>query len=666
MAATLLTRNRKATWFAWLAGATLAVVIGEILLLPIGDGLARLSYDVPFPLSSARVPDNLVMVYLDARVKASMGQPSDQPLERRFYAQLLDRLTQHGARLVLFDILFDDPHPDPAVDQQFAAAIRKHGRVVLVGYQVKQFQGNAVTTVVVPPTAILADAAAGWGTGEISHDNADYAVRRLEPGGDEFPSAGWVAASLLGAEITRRPEKRLELRWLNYDCEPDDLKAVNFDHVLVADIENYVRDKIVVVGYRPGSGAAGTEREEFSTPYTRFDGSKASGASIHAFTLLNLLRGDWLMRLGFKTEALLVLLWGILISLLLLSFRPWVAVIVSLVTFALFALAAAYVQARYHFWFAWLVPAAVQTSIATLWSVGFQYLVELRRRQRLRRAFAIHLSPYMADRISESDYDLSPGGKEVEATVMFTDLEGFSQMSETLPPTEVSKLLIAYFTETTRAIFDQDGTIIKYIGDSVMAAWGAPLADPRPAERAVMAAIGVRKAGLKEFHGRRLRTRIGINSGKVLAGNLGSEFRSDWTCIGEATNFASRLEGLNKYLGTDILISESIQRELSEEIQLRKLGRFIVAGTSKPVDVYEVVGDAAELQPPPRWLDVFGEALDRFATGHLDDAERLMRQVVELRGKDGPAEFYLKEISKARLQPVADKLWDGIVSLESK
>src|SRR5262249_47460894 len=150
------------------------------------------------------------------------------------------------------------------------------------------------------------------------------------------------------------------------------------------------------------------------------------------------------------------------------------------------------------------------------------------RRWRLRRAFAAYLSPHMADRIAESGFDLSPGGKEIDATILFTDLEGFTRMSETMPPAEGSRVLISYFNETTRAILDRNGTIIKYMGDAVMAAWGAPLADARPAQNAVLAALGMRQAGSKDITGRRLRTRFGINSGLVLAGNLGSEFRFDY------------------------------------------------------------------------------------------------------------------------------------------
>jgi adenylate cyclase len=249
---------------------------------------------------------------------------------------------------------------------------------------------------------------------------------------------------------------------------------------------------------------------------------------------------------------------------------------------------------------------------------------------------------------------------------MFTDLEGFTKMSETLPPAEVSKILTTYFNQTTRVILEQEGTIIKYIGDAVMAVWGAPLADPKHAERAVLAAWGMSEAGKKEVAGRRLRTRLGVNTGIVLAGNLGSDFRFDYTLIGDTTNFAARLEGLNKYLGTDILISESTKAQLSDAIKLRFLGRFLVVGKKKSVGIYEVVGLAKDFPQEPGWLTTFNRALEHFTSRELNEAESLMREVIEMSGgKDGPAEFYLIEIAKARELP-ATAPWDGTVKFDSK
>jgi adenylate cyclase len=273
----------------------------------------------------------------------------------------------------------------------------------------------------------------------------------------------------------------------------------------------------------------------------------------------------------------------------------------------------------------------------------------------------------MADRIAESEFDLSLGGKEVEATIMFTDLEGFTTMSEELSPSEVSRILVEYFSTTTKAILDQDGTVIKYIGDAVMAVWGAPMHNPLPSGRAVMAAVAIQRTNRTEVAGRTLRTRIGINTGKVLAGNLGSEFRFDYTLIGAATNAASRLEGLNKYLGTDLLISGTTAAGLGEGFLTRFIGRFVVAGTSKAMDVHEVLGEAEQFNGRPAWLAEFADAVERFMRRDLDGAEAVFRRVIELRGgTDGPSEFYLKRIATALDAADDGRPWDGVISLKEK
>ena len=195
-----------------------------------------------------------------------------------------------------------------------------------------------------------------------------------------------------------------------------------------------------------------------------------------------------------------------------------------------------------------MVPAAIQMPLGLAWSVGSQYLLESRRRKELRRAFGFYLSPQMADKIADSDFDLTPGGKLVEVTVIFTDLESFTSITENLDPTEVSEILTSYFGQTTKCILENKGTIIKYIGDAVFAAWGAPIDEPQHAMRAAETACDLRCLSELVVHGKTLRTRVGIHSGKVLAGNLGSSYRFDYTMIGDAVNFASRLESLNKYL----------------------------------------------------------------------------------------------------------------------
>jgi len=172
------------------------------------------------------------------------------------------------------------------------------------------------------------------------------------------------------------------------------------------------------------------------------------------------------------------------------------------------------------------------------------------------------------------------------------------------------------------------------------------------------------QAGRQEIAGRRLRTRIGINTGPALAGNLGSDFRFDYTVIGATTNLASRLEEMNRALGTDILISEATRRKLSDKMAVRGLGRFFIKGVKQPVRVYEVLGPLSSFPKELPWLRDFESALERFCHRQLDEAERLMLSVLESRGGEHlPARFYLKQIGQLKSRPPDDSAWEGIIDL---
>ncbi len=672
-------RNRPAAWIGGFIGVLLTVITGVVLIWSGGGAFARLSYDLPFTFQRS-IPSEVVMVYIDAGVKRNLEQPTSPPLDRRFHAKLLNRLHDAGAKLVLYDLLLDEPSADEQADKEFAAAIRANGRVVLVADIIERLQSNAFAEEVLPPIPVLGEAAAGVGLARIAPDpggtaqsgtNADAAsryIRRLDLGTDSYPSASWVAASILGAPVTKEASGRSAIRWINYYCAPIEIRTANFDSALSPDelTSKYFRNKIVVVG------VADNPEDTFRTPHSRFgsglifNGPTSSGAAIHAMSLLNLVRGDWLTRLNIRQELAIIIVWGTLTSILLMLLRPWYAIGAAVLMAALLTVLAILLPIREHLWFAWVIPVTAQTPMALIWGVGYQYVVERRRRRHIRRAFALYLSPYMADRIADRDFDLSLGGKEVEATVMFTDLAGFTTMSEPLSPTEVSRMLTSYFTRTSKAIKDMNGTLIKYLGDGVMAGWGAPEPDPQHAEHTVLAALTIIRAGREQQNGPPLRTRVGINTGIFLAGNLGSEDRFDYTLFGDATNFASRLEGLNKYLGTDILISEATFRQLKNGIQTRAVGRFIVVGTSKPAAVYEVLGRTAEFQSAPAWLETFARALEHFVKRELDAAEKMFRQTIELRGgKDGPSQFYLHRIERERVKPDTN-VWDGTVRLQEK
>ncbi|KAF5408488.1 MAG: CHASE2 domain protein [Candidatus Udaeobacter sp.] len=653
-----------------IAGGVLAATTLGLACLrySFAEPLVRLSYDLPFLWRTTLDTHEIVLVYLDEYSAKQLDQPLDDVWNRALHVRLLDRLTQEKARLVFYDIVFDAPAPDPAADAAFAESIRRHGKVILgAALDIVERLGSVREERVSAPTKLLRKAAAGYGILAFRPVDPDYGVREMYLKGTSIvPTATWRAAEVLGAKVTHDPRGAIGPDWINYYGPPDSFSSVNIAQALDADgvPPGYFKDRIVMVGPRSAVGYLGVGKDEFRTPYSRWNRGFSPGPEIHATILLNLLRSDWLTRMPLNRETALIMFIG-LVAGGLAFFRPLVAALIAVIISIGIVCGACWLVWDHRTWFAWVVPAAVQMPLGLAWAVGSQYLLESRRRKELRTAFGFYLSPQMADKIANSDFDLRPGGEIVEATIIFTDLENFTTLSEDLDPTEVSAILIAYFEQTTRCILEKRGTIIKYVGDAVMAAWGAPVDEPAHAICAAEAACDLRALTEIEVRGRKLRTRIGINTGKVLAGNLGSSFRFDYTMIGDATNFASRLESLNKYLGTQILISEAVREQLEDKFNTRRLGEFRVVGKAHSVIIHELLGRGEAHSGERAWIEAFEAGLDNFRAGQFSDAADLMNRACQLRGgSDGPAEFYLRKIAIIRGQDV--KTWNGIIELSEK
>lgn len=651
----------------FVAGAVLAIGSGLLCLrYSFAEPIVRLGYDVPFLWRSPIETHDIALVYLDEYSAKQLNQRFDI-WDRELHVHLLDRLTQDKARLVFYDVVFDQAGIDPATDTAFAEAIRKNGRVILgAALDHKERQGMR-TESISPPIRLLRKAAAGWGTLAFEGIDPDYGVRRMYFGNSVKATAIWEAAKFLHAPITNQPRETLDPHWINYYGKRGTFASVSFAQALLPDgvPAGFFKDKIVVIGGQFALGGLMVGRDEFATPYSRLTHGFSPGAEVHANLLLNLLRGDWLVRMPLDWEQALVIVIGLLAG-GLAFFRPLPAILITLAVSIAILCAACLLVWHQRIWFAWLIPAGIQIPLGLTWCLTAQYLLESRRRKELRRAFGFYLSPEMADLIANSDFDLHPGGKVVEATVIFTDLENFTTLSEKLDPSEVSNILISYFEQTTGCILKNHGTIIKYVGDAVMAAWGAPIYEPAHAIRAVEAACDLRCLSELTVRGNRLRTRVGVNSGKVLAGNLGSSFRFDYTMIGDTTNFASRLESLNKYLSTQVLISDSVRQQLDNRFVTRRLGEFKVAGKTESVLIHELICRCADGDEDHDWIMTFESGLERFRERDFSAAVDSMNRTAELRGgKDGPAGFYLRKIAALKDKELPED-WHGVIELSEK
>ena len=654
---------------AVVSGIALATGLGlACLTYSFAQPLHRASYDLPFIVRAPLETREIVIVYLDEYSAKQLNQELSDVWNRALHAPLVDRLTQDGVRLVFYDIVFDGPAREPEADLGFAEAIQRNGKVVLgAALDIVERMGSVKQERIAAPIGPLRKAAAGWGLLAFRPVDLDYAVRQMYFGTSRVPSATWKAAELLGAPVTREPRESPVVRWVNYYGPRDTFAAVNVAQALDPEglPPGYFRDKIVMIGGRSAVGGISVGRDEFATPYSRLNSQFSPGVEVHATILLNLLRGEWLTRMPSRWETILIVLVGLFaggLAWLRLTF----SVSSALVAAGAIAAGACWLMWNERVWLPWLIPAAVQIPVGLVWAVGSQYLLESRRRRELRKAFGFYLSPEMADRISDSDFDLRPGGKIVEVTVIFTDLENFTTLSEKLDPQEVSDILTTYFGQTTKWILDNRGTIIKYIGDAVFAAWGAPIEEPAHAVRAAEAACDLRRLTELEIHGKKLRTRIGIHSGKVLAGNLGSAYRFDYTMIGDAVNFASRLESLNKYLSTQVLISDAVRQQLGDGFVMRRLGEFRVAGKTQSVVIHELLCRRENQNGEAKWIGLFENALEVFVAGDFEQARALMEQTKQTRGgKDGPSDFYLRKITALQADGGVEN-WTGVVELSDK
>ena len=196
----------------------------------------------------------------------------------------------------------------------------------------------------------------------------------------------------------------------------------------------FFRDKIVLIGLHPDDLVTVTGREKFATPWTHFGGTMTPAVEILATSLGNLIQGNWLRRIPVGTQVGLIAGLGLLMGVGLSLLRPWTAAAAAVAAICVIAPISIYLHWHEHVWWSWLIPAGVQAPVALVWSIAYQYAVTSRHEKQIEKALSTYLSPHLAKRIATSDFDLSLGGKEVEATILFTDLDGFTPMAERLPP----------------------------------------------------------------------------------------------------------------------------------------------------------------------------------------------------------------------------------------
>lgn len=667
-------------------GAVLVSIVGLLSLQRVGKPIVLAGYDLPHVIPRSDVSETIRIVYLD--------ELDGQSLDRRPQAALLDQLNRAGAKAVVYDLIFDQPSADPKVDADFAAAMRRFRGVDEAGNPLPGAPARHVFLAcgretfnktgmageqLIPPTDALLDAADDFGV--VAFENEGYLVRKLSTGTRDEPALVWKAAAVLGAPLDEAT--RGDTRWLNFlgpppdESDRDSKPAIpSFDAAVVMAGEfnpEIFRDKIVVIGGKPGIVGEALGKDLFTTPFHRFRvGGRLpfmSGVEVQATALANLLDGNWLTRSSPRFELLLVLAAGCITGVWFALIRPMPAILASLGVILAAATAGVIAMSRHHVWFPWTSVAFAQVPVALVWGVASHSYIERFFRLKLsaeqaaiRSAFAKYLSPQMLERLTTEGFSTNLGGEKIPAAMMFTDLECFTDMCERVgDPVRIVETLNDYFERTTGSIFDHDGVVIKYIGDAIFAVWGAPLPDPDAPLKAVRAAWRLHQTDRVMVDGLELKTRIGLHFGEVVAGNIGSSRRVDYTLIGDAVNLSARLEGINKMFDTNILMSDAVHSRLNGEFRTRMVGRFRVKGRKEVVTVHELLGPALQ-QKEPEWIELYHRAVALLVENRREPALDLFMAADaarEPRG-DGPSRFFIRLLRENEPIP------DGVYAMKEK
>ena len=313
------------------------------------------------------------------------------------------------------------------------------------------------------------------------------------------------------------------------------------------------------------------------------------------------------------------------------------------------------------------IPLFLGLVICSGYDAYIRYQRVRREKKFIEGAFKGYMSDSLLAEIKKNPGGLHLGGEKKRVTVFFSDLAGFTSLSEKLPPEEVVRILNTYLERMTAVIMEEDGFVNKFEGDAIMAFWGAPLADERQAARAMRAALRCQeklRALNDEFAAAglpRLGMRVGVNSGEVIVGNIGSRRRFEYTVIGDAVNLASRLEGINKQYGTQVICGSLAAQMAAGEMILRRLDRVRVKGKQVPEEIFEVVAakEDAHFSLPVR-LDQFEKGLQLYFKGDFASAMDVFLPLAD----DGPAQVFARRCCWLLDNPPQN--WDGCWTFTEK
>ncbi len=679
------------------------------------DGLEGWSFDLRAQnlANTELASPEIVLILLDQQ---SLDWAKEQnswswPWAREIYGVLADFCASGGAKSLAMDVVFTEPSGNGvADDSSFAEAVANAGNVVSaltlfrgtggsvswpISYAKRMpalenreswFAGSGKNTARSSvsfniPEYDIASAAFG---NVIFDPDRDGVFRRVPPlcyfDGAFVPSLG-LAAYLQASGITSVSygDKKLTIgnRTIPVDAEGNAVlrfngpslthKAYNAAEVLQSAAQRLsgetpkldpavFKDKYVFFGFT-AAGLYDLRPSPMAKTYT--------GVEIHATFLDNLLGQNYITEIPKLWNLVILFALCFLASLMLVSVKKtWLQGILY-AAYILLPVGLAFGLYSAGIWFL-MMPSMLCVLVSLAGAGLYNYATEGRQKAFIKSAFKQYLSPLVIEQLIANPDKLNLGGERRMLTIFFSDLQGFTSLSEALTPEDLTSVLNEYLSAMTEIIHDEGGTVDKYEGDAIIAFWNAPLDVPDHGVRAVRAALRCQdklaemRPALATRTGKELYMRVGLNSGLAVVGNMGSKTRFDYTMLGDSVNLAARLEGVNKQFGTYTMISEHTLKELGDAFAMRELSRIAVVGKKIPVRVFEPMRHD-EYEARRETLETFHKGLQAYYGNDFKTALDFFASIEKI---DAPARNYLEKCRDLAQHPPAN--FDGVWVMTSK
>lgn len=682
---------RPANWQKALAAAVFAAIMTAVLALPplegLFSGMEDRSLDYRMLLrGSVRAHAPIVIVLIDDKSALHYGFRS--PVPRALLADVVSAVARKGARVIGLDVLLDasfDYRGGPLdrflsdTDLRLGSVLARHADKIVAAavpiFMVRKSSERDVGPAMVqnpfPMLAHLGHSRAITGAGEIA--------RWLDLGSDDLRASFVVEVLRLfderaAAQIVQAWPAGEHLIRLNYPGPPSRLESSSpiFPVISAADALQapaaLFSGQIVLIG--SGDDDLG---DTYITPFSASASrdAKMFGVELHAIAINTLLTNSALLEPPRPPLVAVQFLAMFATGLCVMFFGLVPAVLVALAIFLAWTGGSFWLYADRGI----LVPVVVPgIGMLASWlaGAGLRLMTEIRYGAYLRKNFKKYVPPDLVDRLVANPHTLDLGGEPHEVSVLFSDLQGFTTLSEKLPPHELIGILNEYLGRMTDLVFKESGTLDKYEGDAVMAVFGVPLDDAEHAHHACRTALHMQQAlgelnrGWEARGLEKLRARIGVNSGKVIAGNIGSKLHMDYTVIGDAVNLASRLEGLNKFFGTSVLISQATLKCLPAGFETRELGKIMVKGKKTSTTVYQLIteADRQALRGCESLRARYAAGLAEFYVGRFNEAASIFAEL-EKTHNDSAAAFMLTQTRFLQANPPAPG-WSGAIEMHAK